>query len=159
MSDEKRFKQSMRKLAARLVELQHCARSLGVFLGDRELLECSHCGLMGDVLCTCQLFTCRSGREGQGNEHESSRLFESCSLLRCLVDIGHAPEQHRRVDVFIGSVRRKNDTARTSPSNHRSLRRSKECSSLEPKGFKPFEDCELHCRSCRTLNRVLAPAA
>ena len=65
MSDEKRFKQSMRKLAARLVEHQDRARSLGVFPGDRELLECSHCGLMEDVLCTGQLITCRSGREGQ----------------------------------------------------------------------------------------------
>ena len=48
MSEEERFKQSMRKLAARLVELQDRARSLGVPPGDRELLECSHCGLMED---------------------------------------------------------------------------------------------------------------
>ena len=64
MSDEKRFKQSMRQLAARLVDLQDRARSLGVFPGDRDLLDCSHSGLMEDVLGTGQLITCRSGREG-----------------------------------------------------------------------------------------------
>ncbi len=48
MPGEKRFIQSMRKLAARLAELQDRAHSLGVFPGDRELLECPHCGLMED---------------------------------------------------------------------------------------------------------------
>ena len=87
MSDEKRFKQSMRKLAARLVELQDRARSLGVFPGDRELLECSHCGLMEDVLCTGQLITCRPGSEGQDiglrfEEIESNRFrCPACSTI------------------------------------------------------------------------------
>jgi rubredoxin len=53
------------QLASRLVALQEQARSLGIFVDDRELLECPQCGLMEDVIFTGQLITCRPSEEGQ----------------------------------------------------------------------------------------------
>ena len=55
----------IRQLAARLVALREKARSLGVFTGDRELLECPKCGLQEDVTSSGQLITCRPPAEGQ----------------------------------------------------------------------------------------------
>ena len=55
----------LRELAARLAALQEKARSLGLFAGDRELLECPNCGLLEDVTFTGQLITWRPSAEGQ----------------------------------------------------------------------------------------------
>lgn len=46
-------------MASRIVELQKTARGLGIFVDDRELLACSKCGLMEDVLFDGRLVTCR----------------------------------------------------------------------------------------------------
>jgi hypothetical protein len=54
-----RRRNSIRELAARLFAMQEQARSLGLFTGDRELLECRKCGLLEDVTATGQLITCR----------------------------------------------------------------------------------------------------
>jgi hypothetical protein len=51
----------LRALVADLIALQAKARELGVFPGDRELLECRKCGLMEDVACGGLLFTCHPG--------------------------------------------------------------------------------------------------
>jgi hypothetical protein len=56
---------NIRQLASRLVALQEQARSLGIFAGDRELLECRKCGLLEDVTFTGQLMTWRPPAEGQ----------------------------------------------------------------------------------------------
>lgn len=40
---------NIQELASRVVALQEQARALGLFPGDRELLECPKCGLMEDV--------------------------------------------------------------------------------------------------------------
>jgi hypothetical protein len=50
---------NIRELAARLFDVQEQARSLGLFAGDRDLLECRKCGLLEDVTATGQLITCR----------------------------------------------------------------------------------------------------
>jgi transcriptional regulator with XRE-family HTH domain len=55
----KRESDPLHALVADLVALQSRARKLGVFPGDRELLECPKCGLMEDVACGGLLFTCR----------------------------------------------------------------------------------------------------
>lgn len=55
-----RRRNNIRELAARLFAVQEQARSLGLFAGDRELLECRKCGLLEDVTATGQLITCRS---------------------------------------------------------------------------------------------------
>ena len=49
---------SLAAMADRIVELQKTARGLGIFVDDRELLACSKCGLMEDVLFDGRLVTC-----------------------------------------------------------------------------------------------------
>jgi hypothetical protein len=39
---------NLRRLAKQIAALQEQARALGVFPGDRELLECATCGLLED---------------------------------------------------------------------------------------------------------------
>jgi len=55
----------IRRLAKQIAALQERARSLGVFPGDRELLECPKCGLLEDVTCNGRLITARPPAEGQ----------------------------------------------------------------------------------------------
>jgi hypothetical protein len=50
---------NLRQLASRIVTLQAKARALGLFIHDRDLLECPKCGLLEDVTFTGQLITCR----------------------------------------------------------------------------------------------------
>lgn len=50
---------NLRQLASRIVALQAKARALGLFAHDRDLLECPDCGLLENVACGGQLFTCR----------------------------------------------------------------------------------------------------
>jgi hypothetical protein len=50
---------SLAAMAGRIAELQKTARGLGIFVDDRELLACSKCGLMEDVLFDGRLVTCR----------------------------------------------------------------------------------------------------
>jgi hypothetical protein len=54
----KRKSDFLHALVSDLVALQAKARDLGVFPGDRELLECRKCGLMENVACGGFLFTC-----------------------------------------------------------------------------------------------------
>ena len=56
---------TLRRLAKQIAALQEQARALGVFPGDRELLECPKCGLLEDVTCNGQLITSRPSAEGQ----------------------------------------------------------------------------------------------
>ncbi len=52
---------AIRELAGRFVAVQNQARALGLFVHDRELLECRKCGLMEDVALCGQLITYRAG--------------------------------------------------------------------------------------------------
>ncbi len=75
--------------AARIVALRKSAEALGIFSDDRELLECSGCGLMENVLAGGTLITCRAPelardtglrfRELRGNRF---RCPECGSILR-----------------------------------------------------------------------------
>ena len=57
----------IRQLASSLVAARDRARMAGVFVEDRELLECPGCGLMEDVECGGRLITCRAvGGEDTG---------------------------------------------------------------------------------------------
>ena len=51
---------NIRELASRIVALQAKARALGLFMNDRELLECQKCGLLEDVTINGLLVTCRA---------------------------------------------------------------------------------------------------
>lgn len=50
---------SIEPIVSLLVDLQAKTRELGVFTCDRELLACSNCGLLEDVLADGRLITCR----------------------------------------------------------------------------------------------------
>jgi hypothetical protein len=57
--------EKVRPIAQQLAALQAKARSLGIFLNDRALLECPECGLQEDVAFGGQLITCRPPAFGQ----------------------------------------------------------------------------------------------
>ena len=72
---------NLRDLALRVAELQEQASSLGLFAGDRELLECPKCGLLEDVTIEGKLITCVPSAEGQ----DTGLRFEEISpgRFRC----------------------------------------------------------------------------
>ena len=83
-----RRRNSLHELAARLVAVQKAARSLGVFTGNRGLLECHKCGLLEDVISTGQLITCRStslGRDTGLRFQELSRNRFHCPVCRVTI--------------------------------------------------------------------------
>ncbi len=49
--------------AHQLAKVTKNAHSLGIFVGDRELLVCPRCGLMEDVLADGRLITCHAAGE------------------------------------------------------------------------------------------------
>ncbi len=51
--------EQIRPLAQQIVALQEQMKALGMFANDRELLQCSRCGLMEDVTHEGFLITCR----------------------------------------------------------------------------------------------------
>ncbi len=77
----KRAQDDLRELVRRLKALQERARRLGLFAGDRELLECPKCGLLEDVTCTGELITCHRPTPGQ----DAGLRFEELSpgRFRC----------------------------------------------------------------------------
>jgi hypothetical protein len=54
-----RLRGSLYALAAQVAALKKSAEAAGVFCHDRELLECSGCGLLEDVISGGILITCR----------------------------------------------------------------------------------------------------
>ena len=65
----------LRDFALRVAELQEQARSLGLFLEDRELLECPKCGLLEDVTIGGILITYMPSAE----EKDTGLRFEETS--------------------------------------------------------------------------------
>ncbi len=50
-------------LAAKLSAVQKQAEKLGIFTESRDLLKCTKCGLMEDVLCDGRLVTYYEGKK------------------------------------------------------------------------------------------------
>ena len=73
-----RRRNDIQRLASRLVVVQEQARALGIFTGDRELIECQKCGLLEDVIVTGQLITCHSSALGR----DTGLRFEELSQNR-----------------------------------------------------------------------------
>ncbi len=71
----------LRQIASHVAGLQKQARSMGIFPGDRDLLECPNCGLLEDVTIGEQLITWCPPAEGQ----DTGLRFEEFSqnLFRC----------------------------------------------------------------------------
>ena len=59
--DEKLAGILQRSLLLRIEHVHRLAREAGLFLNDRELLSCEHCGLLEDVDITGRLITYNSG--------------------------------------------------------------------------------------------------
>jgi hypothetical protein len=81
------------KLVRRLQPVLKKAEALGIFLGDRELLECLNCGLKEDVLISGQLITYR----GDAVEPDSGLRFIEVGDGRfrcpfCRFEVELAPE-------------------------------------------------------------------
>jgi len=62
MNDE--LLEEIKPVAEQLQTLQEQAERLGVFTGDRELLECAECGLEEDVTANGFLIVCREAVSG-----------------------------------------------------------------------------------------------
>lgn len=77
-TDMSRIRGNLRELALRVAELQEQARSLGLFPGDRELLECPKCGLLEDVTIAGELISCVPS----AGEQDSGLRFEETSPNR-----------------------------------------------------------------------------
>jgi len=61
--------EDIRPLAKELIKLQAEAKSLGLFIGDRELLQCPSCGLCEDVSFEGQLMV-----YGKSDPHHDTGL-------------------------------------------------------------------------------------
>jgi len=69
----------LRALATEIAALQAKARALGLFANDRELMECTNCGLMENVAAAGGgLFTCRP----ESLDEDTGLRFEELSRDR-----------------------------------------------------------------------------
>jgi hypothetical protein len=78
---QKRTLNNIRELASQVAALQKQARSLGLFPGDRELLDCPKCGLLEDVLMGGKFITYHPGDEGEDTGLRFEELAEG--KFRC----------------------------------------------------------------------------
>lgn len=71
----------LRSLATQLAAIQKRAKALGIFSNERELLQCSGCGLMEDVTASGILITCREPDLG----HDTGLRFKQLNkqTFRC----------------------------------------------------------------------------
>jgi hypothetical protein len=68
----------MAQLAVRLNEIRQEAQRLGIFIEDRPLLQCPHCGLWEDVGVDGRLLTCFASDVASGKRVVDTGLrFES----------------------------------------------------------------------------------
>ncbi len=78
---QRRTLNNIRELASQVAALQKQARSLGLFPGDREMLDCPKCGLLEDVLIGGKLITYHPGAEGEDTGLRFEELAET--KFRC----------------------------------------------------------------------------
>ena len=60
--DLKKFVETMRPMAKKLAVLQRTMKAAGMFIADRELLECSKCDLQEDVTFEGLLIVIKDGK-------------------------------------------------------------------------------------------------
>jgi hypothetical protein len=83
MTDMSQTLKEIRRLASQIVALQKQMREMGLFPGDRELLECHNCGLLEDVTSSGLLITYKPKAEGQDTGLRFKEL--SGNRFRCPV--------------------------------------------------------------------------
>ena len=83
MKDE--LLKQIKPLAEQLQTLQEQAERLGVFTGDRELLECAECGLEEDVTADGFLIVCRKPVPGIDTGLRFTKDLENKGKYRCPV--------------------------------------------------------------------------
>lgn len=70
----RRRRNPLHALATQIAALRKSAEALGLFSDDRELLECSGCGLMENVLAGGTLITCRAPKLGRDTGQRFRKL-------------------------------------------------------------------------------------
>lgn len=83
MKDE--LLKQIKPLAEQLQSLQEQAERLGVFTGDRELLECAECGLEEDVTADGFLIVCRKPIYGAATGLRFTKDMENKGKYLCPV--------------------------------------------------------------------------
>ena len=83
MKDE--LLKQIKPLAEQLQTLQEQAERLGVFTGDRELLECAECGLEEDVTADGFLIVCRKPVPGTDTGLRFTKDVENKGKYLCPV--------------------------------------------------------------------------
>jgi len=73
----------IKPLAEQLQKLQEQAERLGVFTGDRELLECAECGLEEDVTEDGFLIVCRKPISGADTGLQFTKDVENEGKYSC----------------------------------------------------------------------------
>ena len=83
MNDE--LLKEIKPVAEQLQTLQEQAERLGVFTGDRELLECAECGLIEDVTADGFLIVCRKPSLGTDTGLRFTKDVENKAKYLCPV--------------------------------------------------------------------------
>jgi hypothetical protein len=90
----------LHELARQLDGLQKQAKAFGVFVNDRELLECPSCGLLEDVTSTGLLITCRTAALGEDTGLRfvplADNIFRCPSCARRVEAPAAEPEKARK---------------------------------------------------------------
>lgn len=73
----------IRAAVRQLIQVQERARQLGLFIGDRELLSCSHCGLEEDVTFAGFLIVTNHTNRYSDTGLRFSAVDEEKGLYRC----------------------------------------------------------------------------
>lgn len=71
----------LRSLCESLVQIREEAKALGIFVEDREILSCSICNFMEDVLIDGRLVTYISTKEVPFKKEDSGLRFKEISLF------------------------------------------------------------------------------
>ena len=70
-------------LAKKIVKLKEKAKELGIFTGDRDLLECPKCGFMEDVAIDGRLFTVFKNAPNKDTGLEFKELGKEGNRFSC----------------------------------------------------------------------------
>ena len=90
--------QDISRVAKAFVTVQRKAEALGIFTGDRELMECPDCGLLEDVSIDGRLMTYK---KDNGTIEDTGLRFQEidcvhfrCPVCKCIVKLKDEENNH-----------------------------------------------------------------
>ena len=84
MVENNHTKDELRVLAERLLEIQVQAKQLGIFVDDRDLVECVDCQLIEDIALNGRLFTFwKNDKDSKDTGLQFIELNQSEALFQC----------------------------------------------------------------------------